>query len=421
MKYYHVLFLILILAGFSESCNPALTPRLVEVGDWQIAASTSQKSPCNNTDGYIPDTAHLGFWPIKYIQTNYHVIDRREQRMNLDTVDGPIKIWYIEDLANQKLDIPTPSLLPTDNPPATLPPRFRFRRKADPRDPTDDGVYFHYDDEIPWHVHTGKQQNIGNSAAFNRYAFHADSILNIFLISHHPDSIQSKYYKGKEAGVALGTRYVKLVDNWRTHSKAYPQHGNLIHEVGHIYTLGHTWAQNDGCDDTPLHANCWYYDYPKGCKEVSNNVMDYTAIAIALTPCQIGRVHAAMAKENTQQRKYLQPNWCKGLPGGDVELRDSLVLNHAVDLEGSLTLFPGAYLEVNCRLSIPEGKKILVHPGATLKISGKLHNSCELTWLGIELLEKRKIKGQLIWTAGASVTNTKLPFTNPESITSSKS
>ena len=61
-----------------------------------------------------------------------------------------------------------------------------------------------------------------------------------------------------------------------------------------------------------------------------------------------------------------------------------------------MTLLPGAYLEVRCRLSIPKGKRITVQPGATLALAGgKLHNSCGLGWEGLYVEQIGRKRGIL--------------------------
>ncbi len=397
--------LLLGLLALTMQCNPRLQTRLTTHTDWQLLPEREVQTSCRESEHYIPDTNHLGFWPVRHIRLNFHVMDKRSLPSNLDSVRGGAQALSIMHTANHRLSNPVRPWLPQDNPPPAIDPRFRFVAVSMPGKSAEESVEFHYDEEVPWHVHKGRNQNIGNDEAFRRYGRSSDSVINVFLLSHHPDSLASTRYKGGGAGVAIGDRYLKLVDRWTAFDKPYPQHANLIHEVGHMYTLRHTWAQNDGCDDTPTHRNCWNFNEPAGCNQVSNNIMDYTAHSSALTPCQIGRVYAAITRLDSKTRNFVESHWCKGSAGGDVMLSDSLVLNHEVDLEGNLTLLPGAYLEVNCRLSMPAQHRITVHPGATLRLNGQLHNSCGLTWEGIYLLSNRKQRGKLQYRPGASIEN----------------
>lgn len=77
----------------------------------------------------------------------------------------------------------------------------------------------------------------------------------------------------------------------------------MNHEIGHIFSLIHTWNSIDGCDDTPrgpvingVESQCfnWSSDPNNACNNwsnVSNNVMDYNNWQSSYTPCQIGRIH----------------------------------------------------------------------------------------------------------------------------------
>jgi hypothetical protein len=73
----------------------------------------------------------------------------------------------------------------------------------------------------------------------------------------------------------------------------------LVHEIGHLINLQHTWY-GDSCSDTPNNPNCWTYAANNSsCDqwgvEVSNNVMDYNEWpAWSLSPCQLGRVHSEL-------------------------------------------------------------------------------------------------------------------------------
>ncbi len=298
-------------------------------------------------------------------------------------------------MSNEILEQRQRLLLPKGNNYPPLTTRMRYVIEPDV-DPSEDGIYFHYDEEMPYHMHNGKFQNRGDYKIFNKYKYRNDSILNVFFIAHHPDSVASKTYGTGNAGVAFGTRYLKMVGHWHDFKKPWEVRKTLLHEVSHIFTLNHSWIKNDGCDDTPQHNNCWNYNVKPGCSEVSNNIMDYSARSIAFTPCQVGRMHASMAREGSKQRAYTRPNWCEGT-GQHAELRDSFVLRHETDLEGNLTLLPGSYLEVRCRLSIPEGHRITVMPGATLALAGgKLHNSCGLGWEGLFVERRGRLQGTLM-------------------------
>ena len=69
----------------------------------------------------------------------------------------------------------------------------------------------------------------------------------------------------------------------------------LQHELGHNLDLHHTWNQNDACDDTPTHSNCWNGD------TCSNNMIDENACTCPLTLCQATRMHVWLHETNDGQ------------------------------------------------------------------------------------------------------------------------
>jgi len=396
-------YLILFLFGCA-ACSQKTTLRPAQVADWIVEADTGEQTDCLSSANFEVDSTHLDFWPIKYVRLGLHVMDKKSHPFSFDTVTGPKHLRHLIKQTNETLKKRQRLKMPKDNnlPPTTT--RMRYVIAPDV-DTTKEGIYFHYDEDMPYHLHNGKNQNRGNGSIFNKYKYRNDSILNVFFISHPPDSVASKTYGTGTAGVAFGSRYMKMVGLWHSFERpdTWEVHKTFLHEVGHIYTLRHAWIKNDGCDDTPRHKNCWNFNKSKGCDEVSNNIMDYTYRAIAFTPCQVGRMHAAMAREGSKQRDYLQPNWCRST-GQNLVLRDTFVLRHATDLEGSLTLLPGAYLEVRCRLSIPQGQRITVQPGATLALAGgKLHNSCGLTWEGLFVEQVGRKRGTLKYLGSGTI------------------
>lgn len=392
-------------------CEAKLSTRIASKADWQVVSLPRAPMPynyCYTSEHYIPDSAHLGFWPMKYIRVGLHVIDRASHPFSLDSLTGPEALRGIFHYANRSLEFPEKMLLPRNYAPEPVPTQFRLHIEPDVLYAGDDGIYFHYDEDIAYYVHKGKDQNIGDRTSFDRYHLKSDSILNIFLHAYAPDTIP--LVGSGSVGVAFVPEFFKIAAHWQPLADLWDYDQTFVHEAGHIYTLDHAWTTYDGCADTPTHSQCW--SYGPGCDSVSNNVMDYTAIASTLSPCQVGRVQTVMAREGAQQRKYLSPGWCRGRADGDVVLRDSFRLRHASDLEGNLLLESGAYLEIECRLSIPAGKSITIMPGATLVLrsGARLHNSCGLEWTGVQLVVQGRKRGQLLVEDGGMLENVAEPI-----------
>jgi hypothetical protein len=126
----------------------------------------------------------------------------------------------------------------------------------------------------------------------------------------------------------------------------------------------------------------------------TNNMMDYNHYQTALTPCQIGRVHAAFSNEKSRVRRCLVPSWCELRPERSIIVRDSVAWLGARDLDGNLTVANGGMLRLGCLMSMPPGGQITVQPGGRLVLDGcRLHNACGKTWRGIFVQEKRGRRG----------------------------
>ena len=254
---------------------------------------------CRNYETYIPDTAHLDHTPIKYIRLNIHWMNNADSTENYNGQEGIDFAKGLVFATNYDLERNKKMWLPNNNETPKLPIQYRYVLTPRPDDPDDDGIYFHYDDELYYYVGRGKNSNVFDKRVFKKYGIQLDTVLNIFILPHHPDSIDSPTYAAYMMGVALGNA-VKITGVYENKGDYWLNRGNFNHEVGHILGLSHAWINNDGCDDTPRHKNnCWGRgDRPECDTLTSNNVMDYNAMQHSWTPCQIGKVHRNMSNLN---------------------------------------------------------------------------------------------------------------------------
>lgn len=351
---------------------------------------------CDNPTDYTPNPEKLNERPMRYVRVNFHIINTSSGKHNFSKVAG---VKYVTDLlnnANSDLTDNAKMKLPEGNDTPVLPTQFRLKLTPMPNRPNDKGIYFHTDDELCFYVHKGKNRNLFNRDVIKKYAVQTESVINVFIMPHHPDSVRSKSYHAGGVGVALGTN-IKMAGMYESGKPFWHFRQVLNHEVGHVYGLQHAWTGNDGCDDTPRHANCWNKSKLPGCDGVtSNNVMDYNSNQKAWTPCQLGRVHRKMCQEAARARKMLIPTWCELKIDHSVFIEENTVWDGAHDLEGHLVVLSGNTLRIGCRLSMPKGARIIVEEGATLILDrARLHNACGDTWEGIEIRERGEQKGRV--------------------------
>lgn len=413
------LYLIILIISF-QSCNPRLKSHFLQVQDieYQLSsiAKNKQYNNCNDPLAYAPDTAHLEHTPMKYVRVNVHWMNTTD---SLSNFNGQEAIDFTQRLLkgiNSDLETNHKVWLPHNNNISVLPIQYRFVLTPRANDFSDTGVYFHYDNELSPYVHKGKNANLHKREPLRKYSIDGESILNIFIMPHHPDSVKSPTYGAYGVGVSLGDA-VKAAGMFENRNKAEPENyrGLFNHEIGHIFGLSHAWLY-DGCDDTPEHPNkCWAWTPEPPCDTMaSNNVMDYNAYEHAWTPCQIGKIHQIMSQEGTIARRFLQPNWCQLHDDRHIIIRDSIHWRGAKDLEGHLTIATGAYLKIDCRISLPAGAKITVHPGGTLVLdNARLHNACGERWEGIEIQELGKTKGEVIFMGAPQLENMRNDIAKP--------
>lgn len=335
---------------------------------------------------YYPDTAVIRALPRRFLRVNFHVMNTTD---TLYDFHGERARRYLLDLmnyANALVSTPRQSYLSSDSLPVpALPTQLRFELVKKPG--TDEhAIYEHYDDDLYWYLHDGRQRNLSDRTVISRYGVDVKNILNVFVMGPPRDSLTSPTFQLPNAkGVYLGNA-IKITGLLASDRPAWEHRGNLVHEFGHALGLAHAWG-NDGCDDTPRHANDYWRRSPKnrGPGKTSNNLMDYSNLQEALTPCQIGRMHLRMSDITGKQRGWLVPHWCRLNPNEPVRIDKDLNWEGARDFNTHLFVRRGATLRINNRVHLPAGGQIYVDPGGRLELGPKavLHNSCGEVWGGI--------------------------------------
>ncbi len=398
---------------FIASCSPKIQIRTAQISDVKLMPRSAEPepkvSPCYNPLSYVE---HPELIRLKYIRVNFHFMNSTDGTYNIP--ESEVTAYAHEWIAvtNSNLERNMKMFLPAGNNTPLLPIPYRYVITPDPTVPGDDGVYYHIDDELCYAVKTGRERNISDRRVIKKYAIREDSVMNIFVQTHQLDSIKSKTYRPDASGISLGSS-VKIFGRWFEKPNVWGLRAITNHEIGHSLGLSHTWTGHDGCDDTPDHPNCWNKTEGPPCDTLySNNMMDYNAHMAAVTPCQIGKVLLGMSRPGSIQRNILQPRWCLLDSTANVTVTDSMRWSGSIDLEGNLILLPNAILEIDCRVSLPTGAYVLVHPGAklVLRTNGKLHNACGSTWKGIQLMSEKKTSGQLFLMEGAVIENIPEPL-----------
>ena len=372
--------------------------RLTQVEQLETLATESPieskgKKGCSDPLNYIPDMEFPDLHKPLDLRVNIHFMYNGEGKGNFGKAEGKKFMIELLNNANERISENKKMKLPKGNDTPALPINYQYVITPSTDDPSDDGFYYHNDDELYYFINKGKNRNNYDRKVINKYKIGSDSIINIFVLPHHPDSVKSKTYKGHGSGIALGSD-LKVSGLYSNERKSWKYATLVNHEIGHILGLRHSWINNDGCDDTPKHPNCWDDNDSRCDGLASNNMMDYNNSQGAITPCQIGIMYKNISKSSSMQRKLFVPNWCELDPSIALVIDTKKTWGGAKDISNDIIVAKGGELTISCRLSMAQGGSITVEPGGKLILNNALlHNDCGHNWKGIKIGKSGSNKG----------------------------
>lgn len=340
------------------------------------------KTPCRDYRNYLPDTIHKDWQQIKRVRIAWHMVDDSKWENNFTSEKGNQYFYNLTNNANERIAENFKMALPLGNNTPAYDPMFRWVITTS-AGYGNTGYHYHTDDSIVYFNNKGRQRTDYSTKEIEKFAISKDTISNIFVIPVHPDSMKSKTFSLKGAGIALGN-HVKVGGLFQSNNEDWKYATLLNHELGHVFGLSHSWYE-DGCDDTPTHPNCWGHTEKPPCdKNVSNNVMDYNNSQMAWSPCQIGKVHLRMSDTLSTQRKLVIKDWCKLDTSSNIVIADSIDWLGYRDVNKSIIIEKGGRLKVCCRLGMTKDSYIYIKPGGKLILEEvTLHNDCGHSWQGI--------------------------------------
>lgn len=428
---FRLLFIIAVAFGMT-TCSNTLQKKYVNelsVIDQnkvlEVADKRGGRSICNDRYNYIPDTNHLDFTPEKIIKVNVHFMLAEGVDNNFTGEKGRKFAKNMIYSANTYLKKNLKMHLPVGNDTPQLPVRYKYQIAPNPDVAGDDGIYFHRDNDLYFtNSSKSRDRNIGDRRVYQKYGVKKGEILNIFMTEYPLDSMDSRTFKKHVQGIAFGN-WVKVLGAFHSSKDTvftksgyplthglYSQYRNLNHEIGHCLGMAHSWLKNDGCEDTPSHANCWSMNGRPPCDlpKTSNNMMDYCPVPQAITPCQIGTAHMTMSNKNKRVRGCLKKTWCDFRKSKTIEIDNFIEWNASKDIQGHVVIKDNARLILRCRLALPKGAKIIVHPKGELVLDGAtLENDCGEEWEGIEVWKYGNHQGKVTYLSSPTINNARNP------------
>lgn len=392
LQYFNIC--ILFIAVFSFGCNPKSKTQLI-TDISQITAVSKQLDAneakslnnCGAWENYTPSPENSLWFEEEHIRLNFHAMYDSKGDLLLP-FDHMKSMWLpmLIDNAHQRFKNAPQMNLPEGNNTPVYSPMIKYVVVASDTLPEAKGYYAHIDDDLAYYINKGKDKNNYKKDVIKKYAIDDDSILNVFVMEVHPDSVASKTYKQHNAGIALGTS-VKISGFYEEDPKWWEYASTFNHEVGHIFGLKHAWNKYDGCEDTPVHPNCFQRSSKPPCDgPISNNLMDYNNERRAITPCQLGIYHRTIHNIETKQRRLIVERWCTYQPDNPIIITEDTHWIGDKDLSRDIIIEDGTTMTISCRISMAESAKIIVKKGGHLILDGvRLHNDCGQKWGGIEV------------------------------------
>ena len=397
MRYLPALLLPLLFLGCPPAPDTAAGPPVLPEEPFEYRAypvenvqrpATYDLTQNHRSDPsfYVPDTTNERYLPIRYLRVNFHVMNSRD---TLYDFHGEKAEKFLKELVfytNRVLKrTPQIFLTPEDTLVPALPRRLLLNLAEDSTTTSGYAIYEHYDDELYWYLHDGKKRNRADLKVVKKYNVRPREELNIYVMGPPRESLEDPDFPRASAVGIFLYEAIKVTGIMSTGRPPWDHAPNLTHEIAHALTLHHAWMRNDGCDDTPPHANNAWKAKESGPGLTSNNLMDYGPRQEALTPCQIGRMHSAMSRYGSVTRSWLNPYWCRYNRNEPVRVTKPLVWNGARDFNTDIYVKRGGILTINNRVHLPDGATIHVDPGGVLNIGPEavIHSDCGGTWKGI--------------------------------------
>ncbi len=367
MRKFHVFSLMLMLSIFPGKLSLGL-PLLLN-------SALQSQDPCSKSIHYAPLVPE--HTPIKTLRIAFHVFTHSSGEDSFS--NDPLDILFLENTVDwlNSLLSDLPPLEPQNSPDITSPhiPDSRIRLHLDT-------IYFWEDDYV--HEYFTRDGIVRRAAAHahKKYVLENPDLneiqkyntLHIIISGNHPTT------GGQVSGI--GDKDFMLFKGWyHAFERGRPaaSTGIFIHELGHSMGLRHHYGPRfcRQCNDL-------------GCYELgeTNNIMAlYPSSLRAMSECQLGIAHYHLNGKSGNIGDVVIYDPCSLDEEGTVHVKGGghHIWNSPRKLPGNLVIHPGTTLTINCRLTMPDQGRIIIHRGGRINVDpGLIENGCGGPWDGME-------------------------------------
>ena len=112
-----------------------------------------KRAACSDPLAYAPDLANMEQFPMRYIRLNFHIMNSKDGSQNFKEKRAKEVVKDLLYHFNKKISKNDKMKLTLGNDTPVLPFNYKFEiAVANPNDPNDDGIYFHYDDDLYYFI-----------------------------------------------------------------------------------------------------------------------------------------------------------------------------------------------------------------------------------------------------------------------------
>ena len=184
--------LVVIIMACFYACNTK--PFTINVQELPVLETREKTSPMGSvaldeTNVYTMDTAHPDHTPARNLRVNFHFVNSSDSLHNFREDSGKIFIYKLLQVMQILFDKNDKMKFPKGNDIPVIPVNIKYiltNQKGD------DGIYFHYDDDLVYYNHMGPNRNNSDYTVVEKYGIGEDSIINFFILPHHPGRVKSK-------------------------------------------------------------------------------------------------------------------------------------------------------------------------------------------------------------------------------------